>query len=157
MASAYVSPGERIPKAAFYPFLVATSTEAAREHAIERWHLPHWMEDIAVEIDDRGGSVATRADADGKPFLRDDDHRPLVEPGEPPLPVLHGRRRHTLRDPDHDGGLAERARGGSRIHRPPRSPLQRSPRLSQVEPAPFREIWMKDGVQSFTPLQVLPL
>src|SRR4029453_1887278 len=43
-----VKPGERLPKAAFYPYLVATTTKAARDHAIERWHLPHWMEDVEI-------------------------------------------------------------------------------------------------------------
>src|SRR5262245_65777883 len=44
-----VKPGERLPKSAFYPYLVATTTKAARDHAIERWHLPHWMEDVAIK------------------------------------------------------------------------------------------------------------
>jgi hypothetical protein len=35
-----VKPGES-PKSAFYPYQVATTTRGARDHAIERWHLPH--------------------------------------------------------------------------------------------------------------------
>ena len=31
-----VKPGERLPKSAFYPYLVGTTTKAARDHAIAR-------------------------------------------------------------------------------------------------------------------------
>ena len=48
IVSPLVKPGERLPKSAFYPYLVATTTKAARDHAIERWHLPHWMEDVEM-------------------------------------------------------------------------------------------------------------
>jgi hypothetical protein len=157
MASPYVRPGERIPKAAFYAFLVATTTQAARAHAIERWHLPHWMEDIAVEIDDRGGSVATRADADGKPFLE----MTITDHSWSPVSHLYQSFMADGATPyvtliTMEGSQSEHEEGAGSIvlhDHPFNAPLE----LSQVEPAPFREIWMKDGVQSFTPLQVLPL
>jgi hypothetical protein len=38
----YVGEGGRLAKGAFFPWQVATTTRAARAHAIERWHLPHW-------------------------------------------------------------------------------------------------------------------
>ncbi|SVD20428.1 uncharacterized protein METZ01_LOCUS373282, partial [marine metagenome] len=34
-----VEPGQPLPKAAFFPFMVGTTTEASRQHAIDRWHL----------------------------------------------------------------------------------------------------------------------
>jgi hypothetical protein len=39
-----------IPRSAFYPFLLGTTTKASREHAIERWHLPHFMDDVDLEF-----------------------------------------------------------------------------------------------------------
>jgi hypothetical protein len=42
--------GKPLPSAAFYPFMLATSTEAARQHAIERWHLPHLMKDLSFSF-----------------------------------------------------------------------------------------------------------
>jgi hypothetical protein len=51
-----VEPGKPLPKAAFYPFCVGVTSAAAREHAIERWHLPHYMADLDIvmnEFDDR--------------------------------------------------------------------------------------------------------
>ena len=45
-----IEPGKQIPMAAFYPFMVGTSTEASRLHAIERWHLPHYMKDLEISF-----------------------------------------------------------------------------------------------------------
>ena len=39
--------------AAFFPFLVGTTTKASREHAIKLWHLPHFMDDIQIEFETR--------------------------------------------------------------------------------------------------------
>ena len=33
-----------------FPFMVGTSTEASRKHAMERWHLPHYMQDLDIEF-----------------------------------------------------------------------------------------------------------
>src|SRR3954468_12943859 len=45
-----VEPGKQLPKAAFFPFIVGTTSDASREHAIERWHLPHYMKAIDIEL-----------------------------------------------------------------------------------------------------------
>ena len=57
IVSPLVKPGERLPKSAMYPYLVATTTKAARDHAIERWHLPHFMEDIQLDFDRTANGV----------------------------------------------------------------------------------------------------
>jgi hypothetical protein len=65
-----VEPGKQLPKAAFYPFMVATSTEAARLHAIERWRLPHLMKDVVMKFTEGDDSMDVKvADADGAPIL----------------------------------------------------------------------------------------
>lgn len=38
------------PHAAVYPIVVASSNREARDHAIDLWHLPHFMEDIGIEF-----------------------------------------------------------------------------------------------------------
>lgn len=45
-----VEPSKPLPKAAFFPFCVGTSSEASRLHAIERWHLPHYMSDLDISM-----------------------------------------------------------------------------------------------------------
>lgn len=63
-----VKPDCPFPKAAFFPFVVATSTDISRTHATERWHLPNYpttldfafREDrkaVSVQVSDRGNSV----------------------------------------------------------------------------------------------------
>ena len=51
-----------LPKAAFFPFIVGTSTEASRLHAIERWNLPHYPKelDIGMEAGDGKMDVTVR-------------------------------------------------------------------------------------------------
>ena len=39
-----------LPKAAFFPFIVGTTTDSSREHAIERWHLPHYMKELDIRL-----------------------------------------------------------------------------------------------------------
>ncbi len=78
-----VKPGERLPKSAFYPYQVATTTKAARDHAIERWHLPHWMEDVEMEFVPEGRSLTARVKAEGGAGGRADDHRLLVAARSP--------------------------------------------------------------------------
>lgn len=64
-----VEPGKPLPKAAFFPFMVGTSTKAAREHAIERWRLPHYMKDIQVRFDRDGSELSVNVTDDGAPIL----------------------------------------------------------------------------------------
>src|SRR4029077_16998414 len=67
IVSPLVKPGERLPKSAMYPYLVATTTKAARDHAIERWHLPHFMEDVDIVFDREKDHLAVHVKADGAP------------------------------------------------------------------------------------------
>ncbi|HET9947382.1 MAG TPA: hypothetical protein VFQ22_00520, partial [Longimicrobiales bacterium] len=55
-----VEPGRPMPKAAFYPFMVGTSTEISRQHAIDRWHLPHFMSDLDICFDGDDSEVTVR-------------------------------------------------------------------------------------------------
>jgi hypothetical protein len=63
-------PGQTLPKAAFYPFMLATSTEAARNHAIERWHLPHYMKDLDFTFESQDGSIRVEVLDEGDPVLQ---------------------------------------------------------------------------------------
>ena len=53
-------PGCQLPKSALYPYLLATTTKASREHAIETWHLPHWMEDAEIGVERQNGLITSR-------------------------------------------------------------------------------------------------
>ena len=45
-----IDPSRPLPKAAFFPFQVGVTTASSRRHAIERWHLPHYMTDLQMEF-----------------------------------------------------------------------------------------------------------
>lgn len=147
-----VKPGERLPKAAFYPYLVATTTRAARDHAIERWHLPHWMEDVEVVFSTEGRGITVKVVADGAPVAE------LTITDHTFRPVSH-LYQSFMRD---DGGayLAtivmegsqsehEEETGRLKLHE---HPFNKDLAISEIYENPFRELWMREGVQTFHPL-----
>jgi hypothetical protein len=148
-----VKPGERLPKSAFYPYRVATTTRAAREHAIERWHLPHWMEDVRVDFERDGNRVtAGVASAEGEPLadLTISDHSWQ--------PVSH-LYQSFMRD-EQGGFLANIVMEGSQSEHEEETgrlvlhehAFNRELQIPEVSDVPFRELWMRDGVQTFDPL-----
>ena len=147
-----VKPGERLPKSAFYPYLVGTTTKAARDHAIERWHLPHWMDDVDVRFDRQAKAVTARVEVDGSPvadltitdhswkavshlyqcFMKDDQGAYLANI------TMEGRQS------EH-----EEETGRIQIHE---HPFNKDLVISEIYDQPFREMWMREGRQTFEPL-----
>ena len=64
-----VAPGSPLPRSAFYPFLLGTTTKASRDHAIERWHLPHFMENIDLSFDAQDDEIRIAAAHGGSPII----------------------------------------------------------------------------------------
>jgi hypothetical protein len=148
-----VKPGERLPKSAFYPYLVATTTRAARDHAIERWHLPHWMEDVQVRFERQGGRVSAQvASAEGEPLAE------LTIGDHSWSPVSH-LYQSFMRD-EQGAYLANIVMEGSQSEHEEETgrlvlhdhPFHKDLVISEVYEVPFRELWMRDGLQTFDPL-----
>jgi hypothetical protein len=148
-----VKPGERLPKSAFYPYLVATTTRAARDHAIERWHLPHWMEDVRVRFERPGGRVSAQvASAEGEPLAE------LTISDHSWSPVSH-LYQSFMRD-EQGAYLANIVMEGSQSEHEEETgrlvlhdhPFHKDLVISEVYEVPFRELWMRDGLQTFDPL-----
>ena len=147
-----VKPGERLPKSAFYPYLVATTTKAARDHAIERWHLPHWMEDVEIGFDRGERSIAAKIAVDGSPVaeLRIGDHSWN--------PVSH-LYQCFMKD-DEGAFLANILMEGEQSEHEEETgrlllhdhPFNADLDISEVYEEPFRELWMRSGSQTFDPL-----
>jgi hypothetical protein len=147
-----VKAGEKLPKSAFYPYLVATTTKAARDHAIERWHLPHWMEDVGVLFQHQGRTITARVAAEGTPvaeltitdyswqkvshlyqsFMKDDEGAYLAN-----ITMEGSQSEH------------EEETGRLKLHE---HPFNKDLAISEIYENPFRELWMRDGVQTFEPL-----
>ena len=148
-----VSPGLGIAKSAFYPFLVGTSTEASREHAIERWHLPHYMRDIEIDFTPGEGRMRVEVREGERPILEmeiaDHDATPvdhlyqslMIEGDERFKVDIHMRGPHS----EHEEEL-----GSLTLHEHPMTSQLDRPRVSRF---PFREQWMRDGVQVFEELE----
>ncbi len=64
-----VVPGESLPKAAFFPFAVATSTPESRQHAMERWRLPHYMADLDFDFVEEDGTMTVSVAEGDSPVL----------------------------------------------------------------------------------------
>jgi hypothetical protein len=148
-----IKPGGDIPKSAFYPFIVGTSTREAREHAIERWHLPHHMSDVAVEFTEADGRIEIRVREGDKPVLdfaineykwssvNDLYQSFMISEMEKFKADIHMKGRFT----EH-----EEETGDLTLHdHPMNKPLW----AEEVATYPFRELWMRDGVQTFDELE----
>ncbi len=145
----------RLPKSAFFPWQVATTTRAAREHAIERWHLPHWMDDIAVDFVRENGKLTATVGVEGSPALE------MTITDHSWRPVSHLYQSFQKDDSGtyvanilFEGEKSEHEEEAGRIvlHD---NPFNRDLVLSEVYDVPFREQWMRKGCQLFDPLAKL--
>jgi hypothetical protein len=152
IVSPLVKPGERLPKSAFYPYLVATTTKAARDHAIGRWHLPHWMEDVEVAFSQEGSRITAKVAADGSPVadltISDHSWNPVSHLYQSFMKDDQGAY---LANIVMEGDQSEHEEETGRIvlhdH-----PFNRDLIITDVYEIPFREIWMRNGAQTFDPL-----
>lgn len=151
----FIRNGERLPNAAAFPFMVGTTTRAAREHLIERWHLPHWMEDVEVSFEHGDRTVSARVAIGGAPAvdLTVEEHTwgeashlyQCFTMTEDRAWMAH----FTLAGPE---SQHEEELGSLRLHD---HPFNGKLQGADVGDIPVREIWMKDSVQSFEPLREL--
>jgi hypothetical protein len=147
-----VEAGETLPHSAYYPYLVATTTKAAREHAIERWHLPHWMEDVEVNLQPGTGQLTARIAAGGTPVLE----VTITEHAWKPVSHLY---QAFMRD-ESGSYFARITMEGSQCEHEEETgslklcdhPFNEALDISEVSERPFRELWMKQGLQTFQPL-----
>lgn len=148
-----VEPGKPLPKAAFFPFMVGTSSEASRLHAIERWHLPHYMKDIEITFEGESGEVLVSARDQGRPVLEmtvtDFDFEPaknvyscFTADGADRFKVnIFMEAPHT----EH-----EEERGSLSLYE---HAMTAGLTLDEVETYPFREEWYRSGMQTFERLE----
>jgi hypothetical protein len=147
-----VKPGQPFPKSAMYPYLVATTTKAARDHAIERWHLPHWMEDVDISFDRQPERITVHVKADGSPVADMTIHQYAWKP----VSHLH---QAFMKDGDANYFAQITMEGAHSEHEDEKGivklydhPFNKALSIADVYEVPFREQWMRDGVQTFQPL-----
>jgi hypothetical protein len=150
-----ISVGGEWPRSAFFPFVVGTSTEASRLHAIERWRLPHYMRDIDVEFEENTDRIRIRAHERGRPVLDLDVSGGEWGQTQQLYQVFSASDDQLYKADVHMEGLStehEEETGRLVLHDHPMCA-----RLTGADVAsrPFREIWQRNGVQSFEALKVL--
>ena len=144
-----VEPGKQLPKAAFYPFMVGTTTDASREHAIERWHLPHYMKAIDIDLKPSDGVMEVAVRDDGRPVLD------MTVTSHEFKPVRDLYNSFMIDGNDHykvnifmEGPHAEHEeeRGRITLHE---HEMTAGMTVGDVATYAFREQWMRAGLQSF--------
>jgi hypothetical protein len=154
-----MDPGKPLPKAAFFPFMVATNTEASREHAMERWRLPHYLKDLDFDFQEGDGTKRLVVSDEGAPVvdltITDHDFEPVVHPdhcftvGES-VGSDGSFKVNIFMDAPHS---AHEEETGELVLHP--HPMTEMLTLEEVASYPFREEWYKAGVQTFEELERL--
>ena len=148
-----VEPGKPLPKAAFFPFMVGTSTEASRMHAIERWHLPHYMRDIDIAFhgDDREVTLEVR---DGQDPILDltvtDFDFEQVRNVYSCFSVCDSERYKVNIFMEAPHTEHEEERGALTLYE---HPMTAGLTIDEVNTYPFREEWYRSGMQTFEELE----
>ena len=147
-----VEPGKPLPKAAFFPFVVGTSSEASRLHAIERWRLPHYMTDIDVEFCNGAGEMRVEVRDAGQPILdlcvTDYQFAPARNMYEC-FTVDSSNRYRVNIDMVAEHSEHEEERGSLTLYE---HPMTEGLTLDDVNSYPFREEWYRRGSQTFDPM-----
>jgi hypothetical protein len=147
-----VEPGRRLPKAAFFPFMVGTSTEASREHAIERWHLPHYARDVDVRFSHSNGEVTVNVSDGGSPVLdlkvTEYDSAPARNVYEC-FTVAAASRYKVNIAMEAVHSEHEEERGSLTLHS---HPMTQGLTVDDINTYPFREEWYGKGLQTFDPM-----
>lgn len=157
--SVHVAPrigaGRPMARAAFYPFLVGTTTQSSRESAIKLWHLPHFMHDIEIAFTTTDHDITVVAAHGGKPILdmritdyqwEDVEHHYQAFTHDATGSYMASMRMNAQFSEN------EEERGSIGIYEHDfTAGLDRD----GVNATPFRELWMRDGLQTFQPLETL--
>jgi hypothetical protein len=150
-----VESGAPWPRSAFWPFRLGTTTAESRQHAIERWHLPHYMQDISIDWERGDGHITINATDRGEPIvdMTITEHEwSVVE--HPYQAFMHDEEGAYTSTIVMAGRFSENEeeRGGIVIHSQAMTDLLAN---WEVDVIPFRELWMRNGMQTFHPLRQL--
>ena len=157
--SVHVAPrigaGRPMARAAFYPFLVGTTTRTSRESAITLWHLPHFMDDIEIAFTTTDHDIRVAAAHGGKPILNmritdyqweEVEHHYQAFEHDATGSYMASMRMNAQFSEN------EEERGSIEIYQHDfTAGLDRD----AVNTTPFRELWMRDGLQTFAPLETM--
>ena len=154
-----VEPGKPLPKAAFFPFMVATTSDESRAHAEERWRLPHHPAKLDFDFQDQGGTMKLVVSDAGSPVVEltvtEHDFGDALNPyhcftvGES-VGADGNFKVNIFMEAPHSAH--EEEEGELILHEHPMTSMLT---LDEVSTYPFREEWYQSGVQTFEELETL--
>ena len=142
-----------LPKAAFFPFIVGTTTDSSREHAIERWHLPHYMKALDIRLHPEDDVMEVTVADDGMKILD------MTVTSHQFAPVRDLYNSFMVNGDDHykvniymEGPHAEHEeeRGSLTLYE---HAMTEGLTRSDVSSYAFREQWLRSGMQTFEELE----
>jgi hypothetical protein len=143
------------PKAGFYPFMAATSSEQSRRHRSEQFRIPHIAEDIDARFVETAGALHVAIWSRSGPVV---DLTVTQHKWETTTHLLHtfmmdGKQRYKANlQISGRYTVHENERGRMTLHR---HPMTTALTLEEISPYPFREHWLKEGIELFHPLETL--
>jgi len=150
-----VDPNKPIPNAAFYPFIVGVTTAESRAHAIERWHLPHYMKDIDIEFTESQESLLVQVHEKDKPIL----DLTVTDFSKTPDTLLFNAFTTNKEDAFKVNIFMQ---GQHSEHEEETGSLKLYPHqmtegldLDDISTVPFREQWFQQGLQTFEELEAI--
>lgn len=145
----------RHPKAGFYPFLVATSSEVSRRLRAERLRIPVYPHDITVQLIEKPDQVRIRIAAEGKQAVdvMVTQHEWSTNTHLLQSYMMDGEQRLTA-DVQISGRYTMHEHERGRLALFPH-PLTAQLTLDEVSPYPFREHWLKEGFELFHPVEAV--
>jgi hypothetical protein len=145
----------RFPKAGFYPFLAATSSEASRRHLRELRRIPTWPHNIDAQFIERSDRIRIRMSAQGQPVV---DFTVTQYEWQATTHLLQSHmmdgERRLKADVQISGNYTMHEREEGRLTLFPH-PMTASLTLDEVSAYPFREHWLKEGYELFHPVEAL--
>jgi len=148
-----VEPGKPLPKAAFFPFMVGTTTEASRRHAIDRWHLPHFMSDLDIKFTETEGVMNVHVLDQSNPVLDLEVTEFDFEPSTNMyscFTVGDGSRHRVNIFMQAPHTEHEEERGSLTLYE---HPMTAGLTIDEINTYPFREEWYTAGLQTFEELK----
>jgi hypothetical protein len=148
----FIQDGGAYPRSALCPFAAAMSHPLAREEAAARWRLPLWSEDVTVVFEEHEHAISARANAASGAILdlAAQDYRWESDSGLYQCLVTAPEGRYMARFTiEGEQSEHEEGKGVLRLHD---HPFNRELESAEIDETPFREVWIRNGAQSFEPL-----
>jgi hypothetical protein len=140
---------ESMPNSAFYPFVSGTNRPEPRQLASAHLHLPHWTEDVQIDVAREGrigrGTVAAGGETVLELTVSDYAWSPVSHLYQCFAKDATGAYLAEIRAQGQFSDHQEET-GSLRLHD---HPFNAGLAIADVYEVPLRETWLRDGIQSF--------